>query len=99
VRFASAPTGSLGVKETINPVLELQDRCLSTSGARPDPAWLPTLIAQGMPIYCGYDADPTGDAMAQRMTFIPPSFVCVRQSKTGTISFVNSPPKVPLASP
>jgi len=42
-------------------------RCLTTSGARPDPAWLPTLIAQGLPIYCGFDADPTGDAMAQRM--------------------------------
>jgi hypothetical protein len=42
-------------------------RCLSTSGARPAPAWLPALIAQGLPIYCGFDADPTGDAMAQRM--------------------------------
>jgi hypothetical protein len=41
--------------------------CLSTSGARPDPAWLPALIAKGVPIYCGFDADPTGDAMAQRM--------------------------------
>ena len=42
-------------------------RCLSTSGARPDPTWLPALIAQGVPIYCGFDADPTGEAMAQRM--------------------------------
>lgn len=41
--------------------------CLSTSGARPDPAWLPALIAEGVPIYCGFDADPTGEAMAQRM--------------------------------
>lgn len=41
--------------------------CLSTSGARPEPAWLPALIAQGVPIYCGFDADPTGEAMAQRM--------------------------------
>lgn len=41
--------------------------CLSMSGARPDPAWLPTLIAKGAPIYCGFDADPTGDVMAQRM--------------------------------
>jgi hypothetical protein len=41
--------------------------CLSTSGARPEPAWLPALIAQGLPIYCGFDADPTGEAMAQRM--------------------------------
>lgn len=48
-------------------------RCLSTSGARPDPAWLPGLIAQGLPIYCGFDADPTGDAMAQRMHELHPS--------------------------
>jgi hypothetical protein len=48
-------------------------RCLSTSGARPDPAWLLALIAQGLPIYCGFDADPTGDAMAQRMHQLHPS--------------------------
>lgn len=42
-------------------------RCLSTSGARPDPAWLAALISQGLPIYCGFDADPTGDTMAQSM--------------------------------
>ena len=48
-------------------------RCLSTSGARPDPAWLPALISQGLPTYCGFDADPTGDAMAQRMLTLHPS--------------------------
>jgi hypothetical protein len=53
-------------------------RCLSTSGARPDPAWLPTLIAQGLPIYCGFDADPTGDAMAQRMHILYPSILRLR---------------------
>lgn len=53
-------------------------RCLSTSGARPDPAWLPALIAQGLPIYCGYDADPTGDAMAQRMMDLHPSILRLR---------------------
>jgi hypothetical protein len=47
-------------------------RCLSTSGARPDPAWLGALLAQGHPIYCGFDADPTGDAMAQRMRDLHP---------------------------
>lgn len=48
-------------------------RCLSTSGARPDPAWLPALISEGLPIHCGFDADPTGDAMAQRMHQLHPS--------------------------
>jgi hypothetical protein len=47
-------------------------RCLSTSGARPDPAWLPALLTPGWPIYCGFDADPTGDAMGQRMHDLHP---------------------------
>lgn len=55
-------------------------RCLSTSGARPNPAWLPALIAQGLPIYCGFDADPTGDAMAQRMHDLQPSIPRLRPS-------------------
>ena len=41
--------------------------CISTSGARPNPAWLPTLILPGLPVYCGFDADLTGDLMAQAM--------------------------------
>jgi hypothetical protein len=53
-------------------------RCLSTSGARPDPAWLPAVIAQGLPIYCGFDADPTGDAMSQRMHALHPSILRLR---------------------
>jgi hypothetical protein len=47
--------------------LHPQSRCLSTAGARPNPRWLPTLIGQGLKIYCGYDADATGDTMAQAM--------------------------------
>lgn len=54
--------------------------CLSTSGARPDPAWLAALIAQGLPIYCGFDADPTGDAMAQRMHECHPEIRRLRPS-------------------
>lgn len=48
-------------------------RCLSTSGARPNPAWLSTLLRLGLPIFCGFDADPTGDAMAKRMCALHPS--------------------------
>jgi hypothetical protein len=47
-------------------------RCLSTSGARPHPQWLGALVEQGQLIYCGFDADPTGDAMAQRMRQLYP---------------------------
>jgi len=53
-------------------------RCLSTSGARPDPAWLSALIEQGQTIYCGFDADPTGDAMAQRLREFHPSIQRLR---------------------
>jgi len=41
--------------------------CVSTSGARPNPHWLPAFLSQGVPVYCGFDADSTGDAMAQQM--------------------------------
>ena len=42
--------------------------CLSTSGARDNPAWLPVLLARSLPTYCGFDADATGERMAQAMT-------------------------------
>lgn len=48
-------------------------RCVSTSGARPDPAWLSALLRLGLPTFCGFDHDPTGDAMAQRMSELHPS--------------------------
>jgi hypothetical protein len=46
--------------------------CLSTAGARPKPAWLPQLLAQHHRLYCGFDADPTGDQMADAMIAIYP---------------------------
>jgi len=48
-------------------VLHPRHLCISTSGARPNPAWLPALIHLGLPVYCGFDADHTGDHMAQSM--------------------------------
>lgn len=47
--------------------LHPQYRCLSTAGARPNPRWLSSLIRPGVEFYCGFDADPTGDAMAHQM--------------------------------
>lgn len=47
--------------------LHPQCRCLSTAGARPNPHWLQSLLDQGDPIYCGFDADLTGDNMAATM--------------------------------
>jgi len=47
-------------------------RAISTSGARPQPAWLPALVA-ATEVYCGFDADPTGDAMAAEMIALFPA--------------------------
>lgn len=48
-------------------------RCLSTAGARPHPLWLKPLLDQAGPIYCGFDADPTGDHMAAAMIALHPA--------------------------
>lgn len=48
-------------------------RCLSTSGARPNPRWLSALLAQGLQIYCGFDSDPTGDRAANAMISLHPA--------------------------
>jgi len=56
-------------------------RCLSTAGARPDPAWLPHLIAQGHPLFCGFDLDPTGETMAQATIALHPSIQRPRPSR------------------
>jgi hypothetical protein len=41
--------------------------CISTSGARPNPPWLPLLLGDGYEVYCGFDADSTGDKMTDEM--------------------------------
>lgn len=58
--------------------LHPQYRCLSTSGARPDPAWLGELVAQAQQIYCGFDRDETGEAMARSMITLYPSIQRLR---------------------
>jgi hypothetical protein len=45
---------------------------VSTSGARADPHWLVMLLQQGLPIYCGFDADSVGDQQAQLMMVLHP---------------------------
>lgn len=47
--------------------------CLSTAGARSNPQWLAPLLAQDRLVYCGFDADPTGEAMAQAMCDLHPA--------------------------
>ena len=46
--------------------------CVSTSGARPNPCWLPEFIRQGYEIYCGFDTDSTGNQMAEALIALYP---------------------------
>jgi hypothetical protein len=46
---------------------------LSTSGVNPNPAWLPRLLNKGFHLYCGFDADKTGDAFADKMINLHPT--------------------------
>ena len=55
--------------------------CLSTSGARPNPRWLPALLSQGLAAYCGFDSDTTGEAMAAQMIALHPSLRRLRPSQ------------------
>ncbi len=52
--------------------------CISTSGARPNPRWLPSLIRQGYQVYCGFDSDSAGDNMAKEMIALYPSLKRLR---------------------
>ena len=55
--------------------------CLSTSGARPNPRWLPALLSQRLAVYCGFDSDATGDAIAEQMITFHPSLGRLRPSQ------------------
>jgi hypothetical protein len=54
-------------------VLYPDRRCISTAGARPNPAWLGPMLRQGQPVYCGFDSDTTGHTMAAAMIARHPS--------------------------
>jgi hypothetical protein len=41
--------------------------CVSTSGARTNPSWLPSLLREHRQICCGFDSDSTGETMATNM--------------------------------
>jgi len=54
-------------------VIYPQHYCLSTAGARPNPRWLPSLLDSGSQVYCGFDTDSAGEAMAQAMISLYPT--------------------------
>jgi len=47
--------------------------CISTSGARPNPRWLPLLIRRDYDIYCVFDSDSAGENIAREMIALYPS--------------------------
>ena len=55
--------------------------CVSTSGATPCPAWLPLFLAKGFEIHCGFDADQTGDTIADKMISRYPSIKRLRPTQ------------------
>jgi hypothetical protein len=65
-------------------------RCLSTAGARPNPIWLTSLIANAHKVYCGFDADPTGDLMANAMIALHPSVIRLRPTQKDWNDVLNS---------
>jgi len=52
--------------------------CISTSGVRANPCWLDGLIARDYKVYCGFDADSSGDAMAREMIALYPAIKRLR---------------------
>jgi hypothetical protein len=54
---------------------------ISTSGATPNPAWLSLFIDKGFEIFCGFDADNTGDRMADSMINLYPGIKRIRPAK------------------
>ncbi len=53
--------------------LHQKSLCISTAGARPNPPWLHHMLKTDIPIFCGFDNDTTGNALARHMTSIHPS--------------------------
>jgi|TARA_Y100000310_G_C20536336_1_gene741047 hypothetical protein len=68
-----------------------QYRCISTAGARPNPLWLPSLIQETPQVYCGFDADPTGEAMAQAMIALHPTVQRLPPSRHDWNDLLKSP--------
>lgn len=75
--LAHHPTSILLCESAIDAIscqaIHPRSLCLSTSGARPNPRWLTALLRQGLPVFCAFDADPTGDDMAKAMIALHPT--------------------------
>jgi hypothetical protein len=74
-------------------------RAISTAGARPNPRWLPALLAQRYRVYCGFDADDTGEDMARQITTLYPEVRRLRPSEHDWNDVLKSHPQIPLPLP
>ena len=54
--------------------------CISTSGVRANPPWLRILISRSYTLFCGFDADGSGDAAATAMRVLHPAVQRLRPS-------------------
>jgi hypothetical protein len=72
--------------------------CVSTSGARPNPGWLPWLIGQGFEAYCGFDTDLTGEHMSEALIALYPSVKRLRpnQHDWNDVLKINVESRIPL---
>jgi DNA primase len=80
--YFSAPEPPLGATEVILcesaidalscSVFHTARLCVSTSGARANPAWLPSLMRAGYAVWCGFDTDETGERMAEALIALHP---------------------------
>lgn len=73
--------------------------CLSTSGARPNPRWLSSLLQQGYRVYCGFDSDSTGDEMAHKMMALYPRVERLRPTQHDWNDVLKSCPALSLPRP
>lgn len=72
---------------------------ISTSGARPCPRWLPPLLSQPHPVYCAFDADSAGDAIAQQMIALYPAVRRLRPTQHDWNDVLLHLPALALPSP
>lgn len=63
--------------------LVIHPKCLaiSTSGLNPNPEWLPFIIEQKWPVFCGFDNDDAGQRMADEMMKLYPAIKRIKPDK------------------
>jgi len=73
--------------------------CISTSGARPNPRWLPLLIRRGYEISCGFDSDSAGENMAKAMIALYPGIKRLRPIQHDWNDVLKAQPRTSVAQP